>query len=944
MSCPDDDELAQLVSGSLEPARRAAIANHAATCATCRAVVDALLGATSGQDTRPTAAEDEPDAPRRLGRYVLERRIGSGGMGVVWAAHDPELGRRVAVKLLRPGGGAERLRREAMALARLSHPNVVAVHDVGTHDGQTFVAMALIDGDNLRQWLRTPRPQAEILAALTQAGRGVIAAHEAGLVHRDLKPDNIFIGRGGEVLVGDFGLARDHGSSDGGDDDAGALATAATALTMTGAVVGTPSYMAPEQADGEASFASDQFSFCVTAWEALYGVRPFQADGIAALREAIARGAIQDPPADRKVPARIERALRRGLAVDPAARFPSLRDLLAALAPPRRRWPYAAAALALAGALIGGVALARRTEPSPAARCAGTERLLDATWSPARRAAVEQALATAQAPAALVGAATAAVDRYAAAWIDLRRDACLATHVRRERRPDSLERTARCLDRRAATLAGAVDAIIRGGTEPAAAWLMLDQLEPVEGCRDPAGTAQDVAPSVAAEALRRELAALDLRNRAVDSGLQGVDVAALTARAIAAGDPIATIAALTLEGRVAMERAHHGDAEAALRRAVGQADAAGDDLGRARAAALLTEALVRTGRLDEASAQLDATEAALTRAGGDPVVAVDVDNARALLAAARGDTAGAVAARRAAVERLRAVHGDDSLLVALAYHSLGLAHQTHGDLAAARAAHEAADVIHRRVLAQPDGDNLVEAALNQANAAMYDGNFGRLIAGTEHALALARLHAPGTATEVMVIGALAQAYDLAGDQAAAARSYAAAVAAADALGDAFTDRGIVLDWMISAGDSLRGSRQPAASLAWYRRALATADAIGAGAARGAELARRGLGRSLVLLGEYDQALPLVRAALAVAERETPMRPFPVGALSFALAEALWATGGDRDREHARALVGDAERLLARAIDETRQNPMQAGLTLRIENELARLRAWQRAHP
>ena len=313
MSCPDADTLAAIAS--LPDAERAAIADHAASCADCRLVVlDLLAVPETVHSGAPTGALPSSD-PDMIDRYRIERRIGAGAMGVVYAAYDPELARPVAVKVLRAGGSPERMRREAQALARLSHPNVVAVHDVGEHRGHTFVTMALVDGSNLRTWLARTRTTAEVVDAVTQAVRGVDAAHRAGIVHRDLKPDNIFVARTGEVLVGDFGLARSSGEIEGTSSrEAGS-----GDLTQTGSVIGTPAYMAPEQLDGEASTASDQFALCVTAWEALYGTRPFGGKTFGEIATAVAAG-VPDEPDERSVPAHVRTAIRRGLAADPAAR------------------------------------------------------------------------------------------------------------------------------------------------------------------------------------------------------------------------------------------------------------------------------------------------------------------------------------------------------------------------------------------------------------------------------------------------------------------------------------------------------------------------------------------------------------------------------------------------------------------------------------------------
>ncbi len=237
-----------------------------------------------------------------VGRYVILDRIGAGGMGVVYAAYDPELDRRVALKLLRTdrfaAPGHLRLLREAKALARLTHPNVVAVHDAGTFGDQVFVAMELVEGETLRQWLEAgARSWREVLDRLLAAGRGLAAAHAAGLVHRDFKPENVLLGRDGRVRVVDFGLAKalaDAAEEPAAPDSGGELASP---LTEWGAVLGTPAYMAPEQIRGIAADArSDQFSFCVALYEALYGERPFGKGP----RETPSRGArLRGPPAPR---------------------------------------------------------------------------------------------------------------------------------------------------------------------------------------------------------------------------------------------------------------------------------------------------------------------------------------------------------------------------------------------------------------------------------------------------------------------------------------------------------------------------------------------------------------------------------------------------------------------------------------------------------------------
>ncbi|MCY1070638.1 protein kinase [Nannocystis sp. RBIL2] len=322
-------------------------------------------GALSDLEAKLLAAKvggrlfQRPAEPVQLGRYRLLGRLGQGGMSVVFRAQDPQLRREVAVKLLHsPRGQPDpeqlaRLRREAQALGRLSHPNVVQVFEIGEADGQSFVVMEFVRGTTLREWLRArPRALAEVVAMVSQAGRGLAAAHAAGIIHRDLKPENVLVGEDGRARVVDFGLARANPGA--ADTSTGSLDAP---LTKSGTVLGTPAFMAPEQLrdPGRADARSDQFSFCVMAYEALLGERPFED------LAAVAAGRLRPPPPGTPVPTRLREALLRGLRTDPAERWPTMDALLAALTaadgeakagPRRRRWLIGAGALALVVAAV----------------------------------------------------------------------------------------------------------------------------------------------------------------------------------------------------------------------------------------------------------------------------------------------------------------------------------------------------------------------------------------------------------------------------------------------------------------------------------------------------------------------------------------------------------------------------------------------------------------
>ena len=364
-TCPDEHAFMELAAGQLGEAELAAMEAHIDGCAACAELFIAL-----GKLVEPDAAltpADQPAAKRMIGRYQLQRILGSGGMGVVWEAYDPQLARRVAIKLLRPelGDAARRqarLLQEARALAALSHPNILAVFDAGEQDGQVWLAMELVRGVGLGEWARQhQRDWRRVLAAALDAATGLAAAHRAGLTHRDVKPDNILVREDGRAVLTDFGLASAPVWQDG-------AAQEPERLTATGAVMGTPLYMAPEVLAGAgADELSDQYALCATVYEALYGARPYSAQTLDELTRQATAGVLTRPRS-RDIPAALFLVLSRGLSPRPAERHLTIDALITALR--RAAAPSRLPALLLGAALVAGIGAsawwATRTPEPPA--------------------------------------------------------------------------------------------------------------------------------------------------------------------------------------------------------------------------------------------------------------------------------------------------------------------------------------------------------------------------------------------------------------------------------------------------------------------------------------------------------------------------------------------------------------------------------------------------
>ena len=530
MDCPEENVFVDFVRGELPKDERVALESHIDECDACSMVVaemarlfaddpppgdgdaplpepdlveDAALQDTDGAFS-PTAVTQGPDGEilkepsamlpqgAKLGRYVVIDRVGAGGMGVVYAAYDPELDRKVALKVLRRGAlgtgmssgprnkQRDRLMREAQAMAKLSHPNVITVHDVGTFEGQVFLAMEFIDGQTLGEWFKQAnRTWKEVLAIFIAAGQGLAAAHAVGLVHRDFKPDNVLIGNDGRVLVTDFGLARPAAGKTGSFSAVGEIPSQqvlTASLTQTGALVGTPAYMAPEQLSGtRTSPLTDQFSFCVALYEGLFGERPFRGRSFAELASNVVSGSFAPPPRDVSVPRWVRRVLFRGLATDPEQRFPEMDQLISALRhDPYRPWRRWGAVVLPAGLFLVGTIAYERTQSSETSYCDSVDDQLQGIWDDGKRKQMRESFLAVDRPFAkdALEITNRNLDDYASHWVEMQGTAC-RDQVRGEQPQAVLALRMHCLDQRrenlravtdllaeadAATVEGAVDA------------------------------------------------------------------------------------------------------------------------------------------------------------------------------------------------------------------------------------------------------------------------------------------------------------------------------------------------------------------------------------------------------------------------------------------------------------------------------------------------------
>ena len=594
-----------------------------------------------------------------VGRYLILRPLGFGGMGVVLLADDPELDRKVALKLLRPETAldedpkqsAARLLHEAQAIAKLSHPNVVSVFDVGPFSDGVFVAMEYVDGEDLRAWIdREPRSADAILDVFAPAGAGIGAAHAAGMVHRDVKPSNIQLGHDGRVRVLDFGLAR---ALDEAPPD-----PSKSSEPSRDPLLGTLRYMAPELFQGKPATAkADQYAFCVALFEALYGAKPFPKTAPDRWRNGDDVSISPNSGGHRGHPAALRPIVVKGLSPDPGDRYKNISTLLAALAVVRtrrrRRALYGGAAALLAVGVTIGLAPGRDAE-GPCDRVSDEMRAL---WSVERQAQIRRAFAATDLSFATNAhtRASQGLEAYIATWIDARTQACAATIIDKTQTGALMDLRVACLQRRHQHVAALIETfVVADATTVQNAASAVSNLPDTDVCGDPIALA-DLPPMPSdpdarddVEALRGELAMLNTLRAAGQYALAQEKVTTIEARVSALGYGPVSAEFHLAAGRIAAARSRRDDAERHLRQAV--ADSGVTHYDRVHAEAWLDLAV----ELSREQKQFAAGEEAAW-AGSARIAAMDDDHGlnarlrlvRARLHAARGDTAQAVAIYRA---------------------------------------------------------------------------------------------------------------------------------------------------------------------------------------------------------------------------------------------------------------------------------------------------------
>jgi len=846
-------------------------------------------------DVPPPVRQRHQDLPpgTLVGRYVVQRKIGQGGMGAVYHAFDPDLERKVALKLLAVRRGnlsraRERLQREAHVLARLSHPNVITVYDAGIYGDSIFIAMEFAAGVSLRRWLKQQHPSwRRIMSVMLQAGQGLAAAHGAGIIHRDFKPENIIVSTDERAWVLDFGLARASLEEVSPlpvplSDDSSPFppVNSVEPLTVEGVLMGTPGYIAPEQYRGEPVDArSDQFSFCVTLFEALYGCRPFSGKSHRELRDNILAGKVCQPPADSKVPARIHAALLRGLSADPRQRYPSLSELLQQLHERPRLVGYRRPLLAAALLLLLGVGLFVWSG-RPDLPCQGVERQLQGVWDERVKGRVQRAFRASGAPAAddSYRLTAAVLDRYARHWQEAASQACVAAY---ERPAEIFDRRRACLQRHLGQLR-ALTSLFAGSSDKQ----VVDQavqaaasLPRIQECADDRRLASPVAPppGQARVEVERIQARLDDAEARLRTGRyhQGTVLAreAVDAARHLGYRPLLS-RALQLYGWLSARDGKIEAAQESLRQACTEAAASGvsEVLARAALQLLYVESNLKV-KPAQGLLAMPVVDALITLAGDDVLLRARFLCDTGLLLLRSGEKSRALGNFQKARELLAGAMGEDHPEVAHTLNLAGNALVEMKDYRAARKTLEKALQIWRRTLG-PTHPRVAIIYNNLADVLSSQGEVDKALEYIKRTLAIYRQRLGADHPKV---------------------------------GIAYTNLAMLMKKQGRCTDSLEYFRRAAGI---FRKSLGEDHPLLA-------YCLDGEGGCLLAAGVHARSVALLERALAIRRQGRVPEKLRAETM-FALARALWGGGGDRGRalslaRRARALFAGSDAAKGRLV-------------------------------
>lgn len=934
----------------------------------------------------------EPE-PLRIGRFNVLSKLGEGGMGVVYSGFDEELNRRVAIKILLDTANDEatvRMRREAQAMARLSHPNVVQVYEVGDWRGQLFVAMEFIEGVTLRAWLDSePRAWRDVLEVFVQAGRGLAAAHTVGLIHRDFKPDNVMVDKDGRARVLDFGIARTDTVEDPmlvsaarSASGTHAADSGAKTLTLTGTIMGTPRYMAPEQHLGRPTDArSDQFSLCVALYEALYdGKRPFEGNDLIELSDSVAGGSASEPPKNSSVPKWVGKSVMRGLSTAPRARWPSMEELEVALTRDpgrvRRRWGLGLGLVSLVGGAFG---MQEVNEAGVLTQCQAESNTIDATWNDKIREELESSFLRVGFPYA--EAAWQGVNEefteHARDWKVARESVCQQFRVRKTMTPATRERAIHCLEDRRASLselteifADADSGVAQNALQAAQALrdpnactspVLLEQEPPIPEdaeTRDRVVTSRrQLQRARTLHALGRHPAGLKVASRMVEYADQ-LEYAPLRAEA------------LLVVGQIENGLSHYGRSKRALEAAYFEALEWGLDPIAAAAATKLTVVVgFRYARHDEGLVWARHARLLYDRLEGSDVGVATLENATGLIYNSRAEYDESIKHFQAALKLRQQTLGLDHPDVAEVWQNLGVAHRGRGAYDEAQKNYEKALALLERTMGadfpQCKGPHLglgkIARSHGDHEAAIRHFGVARDVTtkafGEKHGAAISAQRDIGETYRRL--GQFQKAIDT---LEATIRVHdpdrlprqSKATMTLRSLGDAYSavgrydDASELIERALSLSSAKMGADHP--QTAWIRAARARLE-LRQGSHRAAlrdftsarEALEERLGDSPGLIGPLlgaaesqlaldraVEALPILERALAltVANRVDPRTEAKA---KWLLARALWDASSGQDRDRASAVAGEAKLAIADLDD-----PAAAEVR-------ARLDAWLKDH-